>query len=423
MALSAGNSLVYAVLEERFGALTAHVAATLSARGRITLAQLVAAAKLPGRHVRDCLVILIHHQLVDWCYADAAENAAVADSAVQTLYRFAATAFHASLLYPTLLASFPSSKVYLLGIMANGVAFEAPPSEVAHLVRIKPLSGGTVSPLIMGESAEKRVRMAEAYQLFVPSVLRHHKHDLVLRAFAPVPDSPERRVLAALLAADVEVMTPVALASSLGLAVDQCKAVLERLFWSVDWLERRAMPSVCYRVKWLDLQAAMARGLLSTLVAAKWTSASVRLVNLLRTEGVLQDKTLSAKGLMPLREVRERMFLLWTHGVVQLQEVPRTADRAASKTFFLWALREEQRSRPLLLAKAVAELRAQHQHLRQLAVANQPLVDKLARPGISIDMLSVGERGLWLAYQHDLAIGYTQFGRLLNDLVILKYLR
>lgn len=41
---------------------------------------------------------------------------------------------------------------------------------------------------------------------------------------------------------------------------------------------------------------------------------------------------------MSQKDVRERMLRLFQLGIVEMQEVPRSADRAPARTIFLWKL-------------------------------------------------------------------------------------
>jgi hypothetical protein len=46
-------------------------------------------------------------------------------------------------------------------------------------------------------------------------------------------------------------------------------------------------------------------------------------------------------ALIPVTETRERLYKMLSCEFVHLQEVPRTADHAPSRTFYLWSVRIE----------------------------------------------------------------------------------
>lgn len=78
------------------------------------------------------------------------------------------------------------------------------------------------------------------------------------------------------------------------------------------------------------------RNLIQDIVATRFGSAYVRIVNMLLEKGKLEEKQISRFSMMPVKDVREKLTTLCTFGVLNLQEVPKTNDRTPSRTFYLW---------------------------------------------------------------------------------------
>jgi DNA-directed RNA polymerase III subunit RPC3 len=84
-----------------------------------------------------------------------------------------------------------------------------------------------------------------------------------------------------------------------------------------------------------------AHQLLSNLAVASYIHdrfgvASHRLWRCLVKKGVVEEKHLSKIALIDLRETRERLLQLFAHGLIELQDVPRSADHNPQRTIYLW---------------------------------------------------------------------------------------
>ncbi|KAF8932123.1 RNA polymerase III subunit C82 [Dissophora ornata] len=78
------------------------------------------------------------------------------------------------------------------------------------------------------------------------------------------------------------------------------------------------------------------RNLIQNVVASRFGSPYVRIMNMLLEKGKLEEKQISRYSMMPVKDVREKLTTLCTFGVLNLQEVPKTNDRTPSRTFYLW---------------------------------------------------------------------------------------
>ncbi|KAF9434432.1 DNA-directed RNA polymerase III subunit RPC3 [Entomortierella beljakovae] len=78
------------------------------------------------------------------------------------------------------------------------------------------------------------------------------------------------------------------------------------------------------------------KNLIQDIVSTRFGSPYVRIMNMLIEKGKLEEKQISRYSMMPVKDVREKLTTLCTFGILNLQEVPKTNDRAPSRTYYLW---------------------------------------------------------------------------------------
>ncbi|KAF9197819.1 RNA polymerase III subunit C82, partial [Haplosporangium sp. Z 27] len=89
----------------------------------------------------------------------------------------------------------------------------------------------------------------------------------------------------------------------------------------------------------ISLKAAskiLKQNMIQDIVATRFGAPYVRIMNMLLEKGKLEEKQISRFSMMPVKDVREKLTTLCTFGILNLQEVPKTNDRAPSRTFYLW---------------------------------------------------------------------------------------
>jgi DNA-directed RNA polymerase III subunit RPC3 len=83
--------------------------------------------------------------------------------------------------------------------------------------------------------------------------------------------------------------------------------------------------------------------LIESVVALKFGEPSLRIWRLLWLKRHLEQKQISELALVPLKEARERLYTMFAHDFVHLQEIPRSAnDYTPGKLIYLWSVRWEQ---------------------------------------------------------------------------------
>lgn len=72
------------------------------------------------------------------------------------------------------------------------------------------------------------------------------------------------------------------------------------------------------------------------LVEARYGTVAVRVLRVLADKGRLDEKRLQEISLMPSKDLRQILARLQSGGFIDLQEVPRDAQRQPSRTIYLW---------------------------------------------------------------------------------------
>lgn len=91
-----------------------------------------------------------------------------------------------------------------------------------------------------------------------------------------------------------------------------------------------------YAVNFKRIRHFMKRHLLEGLLTERFGIASCRIVRILLEKGKLDESQIQKLAMLPLKDVRLKLGMLLTNGIVQVQEVPRSSDRATSRSFHLW---------------------------------------------------------------------------------------
>ncbi len=106
-----------------------------------------------------------------------------------------------------------------------------------------------------------------------------------------------------------------------------------------------------YKVDVDALSASVQQRHLESIIQEKWGLVGCRIWRLLSEKGKLDEKQVSKLALISPKAGRELLYRMLGAGFVFLQDVPKTADHSASRTFFLWYVSLE-RSMALLLGQS-----------------------------------------------------------------------
>ncbi|KAL5336343.1 RNA polymerase III subunit RPC82-domain-containing protein [Aspergillus crustosus] len=75
---------------------------------------------------------------------------------------------------------------------------------------------------------------------------------------------------------------------------------------------------------------------LERIVEARYGDVALRILRVLQAKGKLDEKRLQELSLLPFKDLRQVLASMQTGGFVDLQEVPRDAQRQPSRTIYLW---------------------------------------------------------------------------------------
>ncbi|GAA5820142.1 hypothetical protein JCM3770_005389 [Rhodotorula araucariae] len=136
-----------------------------------------------------------------------------------------------------------------------------------------------------------------------------------------------------------------------------------------------------WAVNWTQLGRAMKRSLVEAVIRDKLGETAIRCWRIMEAKGKLDEKHVARLAFLSVKEAREVLGRLSANGLIEPQEVPRTADRAPSRTLYLWFVDFNKVVTALIAHhyKALANVQAQREH--QLAL-RRGLVDKRERSDV-----------------------------------------
>ncbi|TNY22295.1 hypothetical protein DMC30DRAFT_445354 [Rhodotorula diobovata] len=139
-----------------------------------------------------------------------------------------------------------------------------------------------------------------------------------------------------------------------------------------------------WSVNWTQLGRAMKRSLVEAVIRDKLGDAAIRCWRIMEAKGKLDEKHVARLAFLSVKEAREVLGRLSAAQLIEPQEVPRTADRAPSRTLYLWFVDFNKVVTALIghHYKALANVQAQRQHQLEL---RRGLVDKRERTDVRND--------------------------------------
>ncbi|KAJ5889710.1 RNA polymerase III Rpc82 C -terminal [Penicillium tannophilum] len=75
---------------------------------------------------------------------------------------------------------------------------------------------------------------------------------------------------------------------------------------------------------------------LERMIESRYGDVAIRVIRVLHAKGKLDEKRLQEISLLPFKDLRQTLASMQSGGFVDLQEVPKDAQRQPSKTIFLW---------------------------------------------------------------------------------------
>ncbi|KAJ1026931.1 hypothetical protein NDA16_002224 [Ustilago loliicola] len=150
-------------------------------------------------------------------------------------------------------------------------------------------------------------------------------------------------------------------------------------------------------IEFSNVAERMRRDLLRNVIEEKFGTAAIRIMNILREKGKLEEKHISKLALVSISETRDLCSRLFHASLLGLQEVPKTKDRDPAKTFFLWFV-DEAKCRAWLLDHLYQSLARLGQRRNEEMRRQMPLLRKVERSDVKLDtvgLLTEWERETW----------------------------
>ncbi|KAJ5105109.1 hypothetical protein NUU61_002456 [Penicillium alfredii] len=93
---------------------------------------------------------------------------------------------------------------------------------------------------------------------------------------------------------------------------------------------------ITWRVAFRHLARKLRHQELEQMIEARFGDVALRIVRVLQAKGKLDEKRLQEISMLPFKDLRQTLASMQAGGFVDLQEVPRDAQRQPSKTIYLW---------------------------------------------------------------------------------------
>jgi DNA-directed RNA polymerase III subunit RPC3 len=131
---------------------------------------------------------------------------------------------------------------------------------------------------------------------------------------------------------------------------DKLKLSLDRLRNYLDMMSKdkktpiltKVLAPPGYTINAAALVDILKQKTVESIVLHKFGAPSLRIWRLLLTKHMAEQKQISELAMIPVKDTRDRLYKMLSKDVVQLQEVPKSADHQPNKTFYLWSVRREQ---------------------------------------------------------------------------------
>ncbi|KAI7866936.1 RNA polymerase III subunit RPC82-domain-containing protein [Mucor mucedo] len=148
-----------------------------------------------------------------------------------------------------------------------------------------------------------------------------------------------------------------------------------------------------YAVNFEKLRYTMKRKVMEGLVQERYGVATCRIMRILIERGKLDESQVQKLAMLPPKDTREKLALLKTKGFVEIQEIPRSADRAPGRCFHLWYVPVEKCYQELLVDSYRIICNLQQRKQNELAIRKR-LIDKINRKDVieNPELLGEGEK-------------------------------
>lgn len=168
--------------------------------------------------------------------------------------------------------------------------------------------------------------------------------------------------------------------------------------------------------------------LIESFIRSRFGLPSARIFKILLSKKMYEERQIAKVAMITSKEVRERLYALLKVGLVHLQEVPKSADHAPSRTIFLWSVPERanylQPSKSALFRNFSSKLLVGLINLRDLIVLERlkhaQLLEKVERSDVAsnLDLLNPAEQKQLADLRKTLKVLSVKIDQIYNEFVI-----
>lgn len=179
---------------------------------------------------------------------------------------------------------------------------------------------------------------------------------------------------------------------------------------------------------YLDFPASiefLSKNIFLSYITARFGKPSARIFRALLEKKFLEERVIAKVAMLSGKEARERLYIMLQHGFVHMQEVPKSADHAPSRTIYLWTIPSDRLKHQFTgnLKKVLVNLMERIQHERskyRLLITKTERSDVAANPAA---LLSPLERAQLEALNHVLGRLEFQITRIMTEFIVLSHLK
>ena len=154
-----------------------------------------------------------------------------------------------------------------------------------------------------------------------------------------------------------------------------------------------------FKVDFNSIVSHMRSNAIESYILDRFGERSMKLFRALSSSKILDEQGISKLTMVPQKEAREKLFQLFLNGFIEMQEVPRSQDRAPGRTIFCWRSSESVYENQLQkLYKSILNLRQRRfQEKGKIKI----LLEKMDRSDVVNDpsLLSNHERETFKRYE------------------------
>lgn len=466
------------IIGQCFGEINRRVARVLAAKGPLACGPITQLARLPPRQVREALFVLMQHNLVRWSRDD--RDGILAAVPAPVVYRLELEQVFLRLAYPVFTALVhaqhgpPAAEAVLqvlkvgrcpssaldadalrtllqLGFLehvdaaasrvdtdpAEPAAAASPSPKKRKAAAESPVKGKRARP---SEDAEPGAFVRISLGKFIHAIwheqlvayTRRRINDaagaVVAAALAQSGASAARTVLSSFdVAKGVPAGTPLLVDTDPGRprGGQPVQQYLEVISQDVAFLVKHGeQAGGQYYIDFAQSVETLLVATLAAYIVGRFGPTSARIFRILLGRRYLEEKVVSKIAMISGKECRERLYALYQAGLLHIQEVPRTADHAPSRTIYLWTvpLDRIRGQTGLNLRKAYANILERIQHER---TRHRTLIAKTERSDVAANpaLLSTTERSQLLALNNVLGRLEHQLARITGDFLLFAHFK